>query len=388
MLTTATRLWLAAIVPAVTPMDRFRAMKELNGHSSSDIPWPTLVGCAAVAGLLVLLVVVNRNVARRKREKIASEFEQRADKAGLSLAERRLMVAIARYAGVPESTVVFSDHEAFCAGAAKLMQERFASGDSVEDRRNMKAAVEAVYQKLGIVSSGPSSMAMSLSSRQIPAGRQIFIGRKRGDASETIEATVLDNRHDGLVVRLGGEASVPVTRGDIWQVRYNFGPSTWEFESTVLGFEDGAVTLSHRDLARHANRRRFLRVPVKGKALVAHYAFQPGDVALEKALPKFVTGRITEIAGPGLLVETSLSVSPGDKLLIVALFENGEVIRNVAEVKHARPSKAGTTIAMELVTLTDAEVGVMVRLTNAVARKMETGEDSASQADVPVRGRA
>jgi hypothetical protein len=369
MIAAASILRFMELTPAITPIDRMRAIRSLNTGNAGDIPWPALIGSAAVIGLLVLLVAVNRGVAVRKKEKLAAEFDQQADKAGLTAAERRLMAAIARFAGVADDAMVFTDHEAFSRGAARMMQEHFSSGDSIEERRNVKAAIESVYQKLGIVSSAPSSRAVSMSSRQIPSGRQIFMTRAKGDASETIEATVVHNRHDGLVIRPA--AKITVTNGEKWHLRYSFGMSTLEFESFVTGFEDGTLTLAHKEMARNTNRRRFLRVPVKARALVANYAFQTNDTSLHKATPKFVNAEIREVAGPGLLIETSLAASEGDKLLLVAIFENGEAIRNIGEVKHVKASSSGYSIALELVALTDEEIGAMVRLTNMAAKQMQ-----------------
>lgn len=379
-------LWFVGLVPTVTPVDRMRAMKSLNTEASGNIPWPALIGSIAIVVLLILLVAVNRNVTRKKQEREAAEFDTRADNAGLTAAERRLMSAIARYAGVAEESVVFSDHEAFCRGAARMMQERFSAGDSIEDRRSMKTVIESVYQKLGIVSSAPSSTSNSLNSRQIPVGRQIFVTRSNGDSSETIEATVTGNRYDGLAIRLSTET--PVTKGDKWRLKYNFGSSTLEFETAVIGFDDGAVTLAHRELARSANRRRFLRVAVDGRALVANCPFRADETSLHKATPKFVNAQVTEIAGPGLRLETSLSVQMGDKLMVIAIFDGGETIRAIGEVRHTKPSKAGSSVAIEFTGLSDEEIGVMVRLTNMAARRAGVDEAVAVQEQPVAGGRA
>jgi hypothetical protein len=112
-------------------------------------------------------------------------------------------------------------------------------------------------------------------------------------------------------------------------------------------------------------------VSVKARALVANYGFQTNDTSLHKATPKFVNAEIKEVAGPGLLIETSLSASEGDKLLLVAIFENGEVIRNIGEVKHVKATSTGYSIALELVALTDEEIGAMVRLTNMAAKQAQ-----------------
>jgi hypothetical protein len=391
MLAAYTTIRVAGLIQAVTPIDRLRGMKALNGGAgATEIPWLTLTGCIAVIGLLVLLVVVNRNSARRKNERITREFEHNADKVGLTAAEQRLMTAIARHSGIEDITLIFSNHEAFSRGASKLMQDHFASGDSIEDRRNLKAAVELIYQKLGIVSSAPASsdVISRLNTRQVPVGKTVYIVQRGNNSQEETETVVAANKHDGIVLKVSGEMAAGTVVGELWQIRYHLGPSAWEFQSSVTELHEGLVTLAHRDMARFTNRRRFLRVPVRYKALVANYTLSPGSLALDKATPKFVSAVVTEIAGPGMRLETSLAMTPGDKLLIVVSFENGEVIRNMAEVKHVQSTRTGWSVAVELVTLSDAEVGTLVRLTNIAAKNLETDQKAGQAANPVIAGKA
>jgi len=370
-------------------LERMEALKKLDKSWSLARPFLVLTGIAAIIGLMVLLYYVRTRSSRNRERKAINEFGAIADKYNLTSGEQRLVLTIARLSDISDISLIFSTPAAFYRGATKLMQERFAAGDSIQDRRQMKEVVEVVYQKLGLASATgtPSANAITLTSRQIPPGRRVSITAGHSTSGQ-LEATVSANNEDGLVLEFWDMNNVPATVGDRWRVRYSFGTSIWEFESDVTGVSEGMVRLAHCDLVRFTNRRRFLRVPVKGVAMVAHCEFEAQDTDVSAALPKFVSAQVFEIAGPGLRIVTSLQTTIGDRLLVVIGFENGQIIRDIAEVRHVQPSQHGFAVAVELVTLSDAEVSTLVRLTNVAAKGTESGKRPNHEVEPVAAGKA
>jgi hypothetical protein len=355
-------------------------MSALKHHTSvqaeSGRPVMTALGIAAITGLLVLLYFVRRRAARRRERKTVDEFNQSADRYGLTTVERRLAATIARLAELGEANLIFSTQDAFYRGATRLMQERFTAGDSIEDRRHLKEAIELLHRKLGFhTSTDQRAAALGLTTRQIPVGKQVFVIRSGEAGQQTARATVLANNSDGLVLTLSEQAGETVSAGEKWRVRYDFGASAWEFESTVTDLGSNTVILAHCELVRFTNRRRFLRTPIAAKAMIAPFAFQERDIPLEKAAPKFTPARVAEIAGPGIRVSTSLEAAVGQRVLVIIAFENGELVRHIADVRHAEPVPDGFSLALEFAAVSDNEISALVRLTNIAARKAEAPQN-------------
>jgi hypothetical protein len=371
MLTASVITLFAGAVQGATTLERMRGMRSLNSSHTANMNVLHLVGIAAIVILTIMLFAVRKMASRKLNSKKADQFNEHADRYGLTEVERRLIMTIARFSEIRDATLIFSTQDAFYRGASRLMQERFTAGDSIDDRRHLKQAVELIHRKLGFAASTESrvSTPLGLTTRQIPVGRQVDIIGGAGGVSGQIEASVTANTDDGLVLKLPPGAKVSTTVGDVLRIRYNFNTSTWEFDSPIIALAENAVTLSPCDLVRFTNRRRFMRVPAKGKAMVANYTFQPKDASLSAAMPTFVPAEITEIAGPGFRIETSLNTAIGERLLIIVRFENNEVVRDMAEVKHLQPSTKGFSIALELVTLNDNEVGQEPRIQPARRRR-------------------
>jgi hypothetical protein len=101
--------------------------------------------------------------------------------------------------------------------------------------------------------------------------------------------------------------------------------------------------------------------------------------------PEFVPGTVTQLAGPGLLVEAPLDVCAGDRVLVAfrptedselgdglgSGFEHEYVMEDVGVVRHCREAAGGLAIAVELVGLTETDVDAMVRLSNSIVSKSE-----------------
>jgi hypothetical protein len=91
--------------------------------------------------------------------------------------------------------------------------------------------------------------------------------------------------------------------------------------------------------------------------------------------PEFVAGVVTELAGPGLRIESALAVDVGERVLVVfSLDEEGadlmravRVVEDVGEVRHIRAAGNGFSIAVELTSLKDSDVDELICATNAAS---------------------
>ena len=132
---------------------------------------------------------------------------------------------------------------------------------------------------------------------------------------------------------------------------------------------------------RFVNRRRFVRVPTQHRAFIALYPF----LHLENTDPEkwtpvhFVPATVTELAGPGLRLETGLKTAVGDRVLVSFRIEvphdtkqadaaSGCIIETMGEVKRIEPIFDQFALSLHLIGLKDSDVDRLVRMTNEVAR--------------------
>jgi hypothetical protein len=167
------------------------------------------------------------------------------------------------------------------------------------------------------------------------------------------------------------------------------------------------LVLNHSETVQSTNRRRFPRVRVRGHALIAYLPFRqrlssrvdvtaagvrtvswPAAGPPVSETPVFTEGRITELAGPGLLVEAPLPMHPGDRVLVVFTLDQDTApgvpggwgaISGIGRVRHCRHSHAGTSIAVELTGLSDSEIDELAYITADISsRNDDSGEPQAA----------
>jgi len=105
--------------------------------------------------------------------------------------------------------------------------------------------------------------------------------------------------------------------------------------------------------------------------------------------PEFVAGVVTELAGPGLRIESALAVDVGERVLVVFSLDEEDadlmraeaggqpaaagkvsavrVVEDVGEVRHIRAAGNGFSIAVELTSLKDSDVDELICATNAAS---------------------
>ncbi|MHC4155616.1 MAG: flagellar hook-basal body complex protein [Planctomycetota bacterium] len=398
---------------ALTPAERWKG-RPFN-DSVLDGRWLIVLAVVVLVVLTLLLVAVNRQKRTQQREVTSRLFFEYADKRGLSARECRVLIEIAKRAGIKRSEDVFTDDVAFYRGAVKLMEDGVAHDATGGRNDSLSAELFFLREKLGFqnqvaLSSDSSAKSKKRSSRQIPAGRKVHITRRIAHESDDIEAIVMENNKKEFTIK--SAMPVKVTFGEPWRVRYHFNSSIWEFDTTVTGCNGDILALKHNDNVRFINRRRFHRVPVSKPAFVARFPFSKmlfkgGDGSAKRSksrkassgaagkslgLPDFVPAVVTELAGPGLRIEAPLEVNPGDRVLVVLKLGedkaddvtaspssgNGKtptsrVVEDIGEVRHVKAVDNGFSIAVELIGLGDSDVGELIQATNVASRKAGAG---------------
>ncbi len=388
---------------ALTPLERWEALRRFNSYSITTERWFVSTGVAAIAVLTVALFVVTLH--RRSKERRISDrlFVEYAEKRGLSERERQVLLGIAAQAGLKRCDSIFTLGNAFDRGAAKMIKESLARGQTTEESEQLKTELSFLREKLGFQNQSVTAVKpRKLNSRQIPTGKKLHIARRAGPSSDSIESTVTENNDAELVVKL--IRPVKITFGEIWCVRYYFGNSVWEFDTSVVSCDGNILVLNHSNDVRFINRRRFLRVPVSKPAFIARFPFvrtfvANGDKSMKSfkmyrsstsapesawGPPKFVPAVITELAGPGLRIEAQLEIKVGERVLVVFRLDEereedliparqatkvttSKIVENIGEVRHTKAIQNGLSIAVELTGLRDSDVNELIRATNAAS---------------------
>jgi len=401
---------LSAAMAALTPIERWDAMRRLDGDFVTD-RWFILAGVSAIVVLTAILIVVSYR--RAKQHKVSRRlFSEYADRLGLTGRQCQILRNIAVRTRLRRSESIFTTVAAFDRGAAEIVRETLAILGAQRSSR-LSAELSVLREKLGFerrraVSAGSGTRS---SSRQIPVGKKLYLSGSDGTEPANIESTVIKNDDIELAVRLAG--SLESNPGEFCCVRYNFGASVWEFDAMVVSCHGGILVLSHTDDVRFINRRRFLRVPVKQPAFIARFPFAraltPGDDEISRQTqahvsagdwgpPEFVRAEVTEMAGPGLRMEAPLEVKVGERVVVIlkiggqapsvsavrsdavrrshrmplrAHYER--IVEDIGEVRHAEATQNGFSIAVELIGLNDSNVSELIRATNAASVKAAVG---------------
>lgn len=406
---------------ALTPVQRWQAARRFNSSYIAQ-HWFVLIAAVALAVLLFMLFWVSYNRRLEERRITNRLFVESADRRGLSPHERQILLQIADRTGVRQSNSIFTMEDAFDRGATELIGQGLIT-HTAEQTEQLRAELSFLREKLGfrpptsVVSPARSKKA---SSRQIPVGKKLDITRRRTRGSTHIQCTVVKNDDISLAVQLA--TPVESKPREYWRVRYYFGASVWEFDTSVVGCDHDILVLNHSDNVRFINRRRFLRVSVNMPAWVAQFPFtkvplpktanrkgrktQPRALAsgrsakaaeMSWAAPEFVPGVVTELAGPGLRLEAPLQAEVGDRVLVVFKLDEekgrasgrgkagkaapSKFVEDVGIVRHSKQGKGGFSIAVELVGLNDTDVSELIRATNAAsAKEGDKGQDDSAPA--------
>lgn len=392
------------LVLGLTAQQRWKAAGQFNTSFAVN-PLFVIGGALVVVTLIIVLIVINIRKREKPVERNNAYFLDQAAKRGLSYREAQILLHIARLAGLKRVEAVFTMGRAFDIGSARLTGPNSAMTMTAEQNKWLVMELSHLREKLGFAKTAVSasntataSSPQKTGSRSIPVGKTVQMTRRFNNTSMDIEATIIKNDESALTVKL--DIPVGAVIGQMWRIRYYYGASVWEFDVLVRGCDGDTLVLSHSDDIRFINRRRFLRVSVYRKAYVAPFSFErqvpqngdkpesvESDDAFDSgaALPQFVQGAVTELAGPGLRIETPIEFKPGQRVAVVfdlGIYETKEnssgssteiktteVVEDIGIVRHVKALEKGWSVAVELTGLSDSNVDKLVRLTNAEAVK-------------------
>ncbi len=325
---------------------------------------------AVIIVLTALLLMISLRRTTRKHKVSGHLFVDYAEKRGLSGRERQILLEIANKAELKKSQAIFSMAGSFDHGAGKIIEESLAQ-QGAEESKWLRTELSFLREKLGFqkkssVSIGSPTKLKRPSSRQIPAGKQLHITRRKTPDLGDIESTVIKNDNMELTVKL--TTPVESKLGELWRARYYFGVSVWEFDTSVVRCNGDILVLNHSDDMRFISRRRFLRVRVNKPAFIARFPFSrtlpPNSVSSNKGLsvkqgsvnesgntwgpPEFIPATVTELGGPGLRIEAPLEVKAGDRVLVIVNLSEtidarysipdtrreSRIVEDIGEVRH------------------------------------------------------
>jgi hypothetical protein len=411
------------ISATLTPLQRWHAARQ-SGGSIITQRWLIVAGLVAIIVLTVLLIVASFRRRTEDRKTSDRRFFEFADRIGLTRLECQILRDIAIEASLRHEESIFSMIEAFDRGASGIIENTLAL-QGVDASKRLSAVVSDLREKLGFekqhtVSVGSVKLSSKPSSKRIPVGRYLHLTCPSTNGPADMKATVIQNNDVQLTIRLA--SPLPVISGGLCCVRYCFGGSVWEFDTTVVSRQDDVLGLRHSDNIRFINRRRFIRVPVHKPAFIAHFPFvrtlkpKSGTSEDDQTTPadidddswgtlSFVPAVVTELAGPGMRVHSPLEVKTGERVLVIinlgpqdsepgaghplrdvtriASHEERTTIRiveDIGEVRHTQAIEGGFSTGLELTGLSDLNVNELIRVINATAAKAngDTQEMTAS----------
>jgi hypothetical protein len=391
-----------AVVLALTPIERWNAARRIDS-ASSDQRWFILL--CVIAIILLTAMFIASSYSRKVKERKATNriFNNYAQRVGLSRSERQILLDITNRTRLKRIESIFTTVSAFERGAAELTKD-ILEHRGVKASKNLSTQLSVLREKLGFEKKSPMPEGSAVSSnkvstKQIPPGKQLHMTRRKTSDPTDIESTVIENNDFELTVKL--EASLESKPGELWSVRYYYGASVWEFETSSISCYGNILVLNHSDNIRFINRRRFLRVPVNKPTFIAQFPFakmfmpknQSDSGARQDSAdisgnswgpPEFVPASVTELAGPGLRIEAPLEVKVGDRVLVILkLSEENQktglhktdkttpekIIEDIGQVRHTKSIRNGFSIAVELTGLSDPNISELIRATNAASLK-------------------
>jgi hypothetical protein len=406
------------IMLALSPLERWEAARRLNSGRSYDDSF-TMLAVILLVVLVVLLIWVSYTRRTQRRAATREVFAENAMRRGLGARDRQILLAIVMRSGLRRTHDVFTAVDAFDRGAIKLVSECTRSR-TPQENEHLRTEIGRLREKLGFQIASPRGSIVGLgqaSSRDIPVGRSVEL--VRSSPQETVvRGDVVRNDEIEFAIKL--KTPIASIAGESWRARYYSGLSAWEFDTSTVRCDGQRLVLNHSDSVQSTNRRRFPRVAVRGHALIAYLPFRQGhssrvDVtagglktvswpAGSQAVsetPAFTEGRVTELAGPGVLIEAPIQLHPGDRVLVVFTLDpvaalgvpgGWGTIAAIGRVRHCRGADAGASVAVEFTGLGDAEIDELAYITAEISsREDETGGrngGAAASASEPAVGAA
>ena len=369
------RLYCESVIAALTPAQRYEALRNLQSPNPLTDRRFIIGGLIAIAILLALLAIVHywQKIARLRTAR--SWFANFVARHELETSEQKLLKHICKRAGTNQIDAVFTMPDIFDKGANHLLAEKMLQGHTSFEK--FQSSVVVLRAKMGydvqnLAAQNDTALFTIKNSRQIPANKTIRLTRRKNGASTLLEAIITSNTEEGLSVRM--PVNFEQSAAGAWILQYDSGPMVLEFKAHVIKNVPGELTFAHTDEIRFASRRRFMRVPYRSKAQIALYQFISED---DLAVPKFEPAMLTQLAGPGLLLESDIEVKVGQRVLVIFGLPQGKTIQDIALVRHVRKieKENGYSIAVEVIGAKEADFDLLVQATMMVAKAEDVAEN-------------
>jgi hypothetical protein len=358
-----------------TALDRWEGMRRF-GSSGGGSGWFWLVlavlAGAAIAGTIVAIVRRHRKTRRQW-----AEFQQRGRKVGLRREEMGLLERAVRRSGLKRPTSIYTSNRTFDRIAARLVRTADAAAGIGPKGKALEAMLESIRAKMGFERTDVREEFSLRSSRDIPAGVHLLV--QRAGSEDPVDAVLQGNRDADLIVEL--ETEVDSGPGEKWTLRYFHELSAWEFDVATIQSEGHKVHLTHSRDVRRINLRRFPRVETDKPAFSAAFPFHGEASDIEDL--DFVSAKLIEIAGPGMVFRADLDVRLGGRLLVTVKLDNDRLVQGMAKVRRVFSDENDhRLVAVEMMGLNPDELAELVRQTYVA---MAVHRDQADEAErVPV----
>jgi hypothetical protein len=358
-------------VLGLTPTERFRAAQD---GASPWLGWQW--GLLVLAGVVSIATIAIIRHVRKQRQQLQADwdaFYREADARGLSEQEVDLLKVIARESGVLHPDAIFGMDTAFYHGTQEFRHSHHYEHMSTSERSDVDRHLAILRSKLAATDDDHADgEAATNNSRNIRHGTRVTLLHRSHPEGCSATVTQTNGKHLGVKPDL----PLALAPGEECRVRYFDGRTVWEFDTPVaaVGLEESEILLAHSDQLRFIDRRRFHRVPVQRRALLAQYNFHIDDEALRA--PEFTDTLVVEMAGPGLKVRTPMDLSKGDHVLVVVQYKDNRSFQGIARVVRVDdPRRMIKSVALEMLGLSPREISQMTTVTNAAAIQQRKDDD-------------
>lgn len=365
--------WMLTVQAALTPNERFQAVRQLNtsyGNGLLTNKWFVLLGWSVVILLSLLLVAVRQ--MRKEKEKIAREqrFNEQANALELTSQERDMVKTIAELAGVRQRSMVFLMREAFNNGLTKLKQKVLTQQSDPEKWSQLEAMVCVIKEKLGFSDNQLRGLmnrsSKDQTSRQVSVGTTVIVSRSDDKLARALSAEVVENNELEICIRC--EEPPVCNPGDAWIVQFQNGAVTWDFQAITVNVSERELRLSHSDHLRFVSKRRFARVTTQKPAQIAVFpVFKPTNSDAKQINMEFNSAELIEIAGPSLRLKTSVDVGIRQRVIVLFELDAGLIMQDVGEVRDIQQSEKDRSILVEMIGLSNRDIDELDRKINQIA---------------------
>lgn len=358
---------------ALTSAERLDALRQMSGGWNwMRDKWFIMLGIFGIIVLTISLFFIRHSNNKRQRKVSLSIFDSNANRLGLDDEQRKLAWQIAQNSGVSNAGQIFISSEAFDVGCAKIMNEHFKSGVSLEQRKIHNRKIKTLRDIFGFTKIALKTHVRTnrnITSRHVSVGRELTMVNV-DDTFIRVQAGILESNDYELWLKPFDD--VEVKAGQSWKMFYHLGASVWEFKCLLIGIDDNKLVFNHSEDVKFINRRRFRRVAVKKHAWIARFEYSRNiDGMPEKQLPEFYPARAVEMSGPGFKMITLINYNIGERVLVVVELKTGRLIQDIAEVRHVRKVEQGYMLALEMVGVDEETTDELVRETNRLANESE-----------------